>query len=368
MKYYIISGEASGDLHGSNLVMELKTKDPEAEIRAWGGDKMKDAGASIVKHYKDLAFMGFAEVLSNIKTILNNIKFCKKDILQFQPDAIIFIDYPGFNLRIAKWAHEQNFKTIYYISPQLWAWHASRAKQIKKHIDKMLVILPFEKDFYKKWNYEVEFVGHPLLDAINQEQTEDQFYEKNGLNEKHIIAILPGSRRQEIKRMLPIMVSISDQYPDYQFVVSGISQVEKSLYQPAIDKTLNIVFDQTYTLLQHAHAALVTSGTATLETALFEVPQVVCYKGGFVSYFIGKRLVDVPYISLVNLVLQEEVVKELIQNELTESNLKDALNKILDDKIRETCIEKYKQLKNLLGGPGASSRTAGAIIKYLHDN
>jgi lipid-A-disaccharide synthase len=364
MKYYIISGEASGDLHGSNLVRELKTKDPEAEIRAWGGDKMKDAGATIVKHYKDLAFMGFAEVLLNIKTILNNIKFCKKDILQFQPDAIIFIDYPGFNLRIAKWAHEQNFKTIYYISPQLWAWHASRAKQIKKHVDKMLVILPFEKDFYRKWDYEVEFVGHPLLDAINQRQGKERFIE----SDKPIIALLPGSRKQEIKRMLPIMVDLADQYPDYRFVVSGISQIEKALYQPAMDKKLNIVFDQTYDLLQHAHAAFVTSGTATLETALFEVPQVVCYKGGFVSYFIGKRLVDVPFISLVNLVMEEEVVKELIQSELTEKNLKNELDSILEGTNRKSCIEKYKQLKNNLGGTGASNRTAEAIVKYLHDN
>jgi lipid-A-disaccharide synthase len=368
MKYYIISGEASGDLHGSNLVKALLKHDPEAIIRAWGGDKMKEAGAEIIKHYKDLAFMGFMEVLLNIKTILNNIRFCKKDILQFQPDTIIFIDYPGFNLRIAKWAHEQNFKTIYYISPQLWAWHASRAKQIKKHIDKMLVILPFEKDFYKKWDYDVEFVGHPLMDAIDQQKKDEKFIQENQLKGKPIIALLPGSRKQEITRILPVMAGIAEHFPDFQFVVSGLSQVDEMLYQPAKDKHLEIVFDQTYDLLQHAHAALVTSGTATLETALFEVPQVVCYKGGAISYFIGRKLVDVPFISLVNLVMEEEVVKELIQDELNEKNLENELSKVLEGENRKTCIEKYKQLKSKLGGPGASNRTAEAIVKYLCDN
>lgn len=367
MKYYIIAGEASGDLHASNLIKHLKETDTNAEFRCWGGDLMQSQGATIVKHYRDLAFMGFAEVLMNIKTILQNLAFCKEDITQYQPDVIIFIDYPGFNLKIAEWAKAQKLKTFYYISPQIWAWKQNRVHKIKKCVDKMFVILPFEKDFYKKFDMEVDFVGHPLLDAIaNRNKLPfESFCKENGLSNKPIIALLPGSRKQEISKMLPILLSVVTKFSDYQFVIAGAPSQDKSVYESYLNKNVSIIENKTYQLLEQSSAALVTSGTATLETALFNVPQVVCYKGNKISFIIAKAIVKVKYISLVNLIMDNEVVTELIQEKLTSKNLTKELEKLLTPDNRTVITEKYSVLKQKLGGYGASKRTAQLMNKYL---
>lgn len=369
MKYYIIAGEASGDLHGSNLMKELYRVDSNAEIRFWGGDLMQQAGGTLVKHYRDLAFMGFAEVVQNLRTILGNIKFCKQDILSFKPDVIIFIDYPGFNMRIAKWARLQGFKTHYYISPQIWAWKENRIKAIKRDVDKMYIILPFEKDFYElKHQYPVEFVGHPLIDAIQNRKATDTEAFKNefGLDSRPVIALLPGSRKQEISKMLSVMLSVTDSFPDFQFVIAGAPSQEYDFYKQFLNnKNVHFISNRTYDLLSVAHAALVTSGTATLETALFKVPEVVCYKGSWVSYQIAKRIITLKYISLVNLIMDREVVKELIQDEFNTKNLKVELQKILDPAHREKLLKDYDLLEEKLGGAGASATTAGLIFKHL---
>ena len=369
MKYYIIAGEASGDLHGSNLMKSLLKEDPNAEIRFWGGDLMQSVGGTLVKHYRELAFMGFAEVILNLKTILNNIKFCKSDIAKFNPDVIIFIDYPGFNMRIAKWAKERGIKTHYYISPQIWAWKENRIKDIKRDFDKLYVILPFEKDFYeKKHHFPVEFVGHPLIDAIHTRKIIDgnQFRKENNLDEKPIIAILPGSRKQEISKMLSLMLSVVNDFQDYQFVIAGAPSQEYSFYQQFLKgKNIKFVANKTYDLLSNSHAALVTSGTATLETALFKVPEVVCYKGSWVSYQIAKRIITLKYISLVNLIMDEEVVTELIQNECNPIKIKAELTKILTENNREKLLEKYDELERKLGGIGASEKTAKLIVAEI---
>ncbi|GEC71026.1 lipid-A-disaccharide synthase [Flavobacterium flevense] len=370
MKYYIIAGEASGDLHGSNLMKAIFKEDSSAEIRFWGGDLMQNTGGTLVKHYRELAFMGFIEVLFNLKTILNNIKFCKEDIQQFQPDVIIFIDYPGFNMRIAQWAKEKGIKTHYYISPQIWAWKENRIKAIKRDVDKMYVILPFEKNFYEdKHHYPVDFVGHPLIDAIqNQKPIEPAtFRTENNLSEKPIIALLPGSRKQEITKMLSVMLSVVDDFPNYQFVIAGAPSQEFSFYENFITKkNIRFISNKTYDLLKIAHAALVTSGTATLETALFKVPEVVCYKGSWISYQIAKRIITLKYISLVNLIMDEEVVTELIQDNCNTKNIKKELTKILDSQYRQKLLAKYDILEQKLGGTGASEKTAQLIIAHLN--
>lgn len=366
MKYYIIAGEASGDLHGSNLIKALHKQDAAAVIRCWGGDKMEQAGSTLVKHYRDLAFMGFIEVLMNLRTILKNLSFCKKDILSFQPDVLILIDYPGFNLRIAEWAKQQHIKVVYYISPQVWAWKENRVKMMKQCIDKMLVILPFEQNYFQqKWNWQVEYVGHPLLEEVQhflRQQPARPFAEKP------IIALLPGSRKQELLKKLPVMLEVSRSYTDYQFIVAKAPAVPDEFYHSMLKDYTNVssVSNQTYALLQQSTAALVTSGTATLETALFEVPQVVCYKGNPVSYHIAKKLVRIPYISLVNLISGKEVVKELIQNELTPANLRDELTKLLPGSPgREAMIESYRQLKAKLAAGGDASSAAATQILHL---
>jgi lipid-A-disaccharide synthase len=348
---------------------ELYKQDPNADIRFWGGDLMQQAGGTLVKHYRDLAFMGFAEVLQNLKTILNNIKLCKKDILSFNPDVIIFIDYPGFNMRIAKWAKEKGYKTHYYISPQIWAWKESRIKAIKADVDKMYIILPFEKDFYeKKHNYAVEFVGHPLIDAIQNRTPTDieKFRKECNLDERPVIALLPGSRKQEIAKMLEEMLSVVDDFPDYQFVIAGAPSQEFEFYKQFLkNDRVHFISNKTYDLLSIAHAALVTSGTATLETALFKVPEVVCYKGNWISYQIAKRIITLKYISLVNLIMDKEVVKELIQDECNRKNIKTELSKILDPSYRQNLKNQYDILEEKLGGAGASKKTATLIINYL---
>ncbi|KQC31069.1 lipid-A-disaccharide synthase [Flagellimonas eckloniae] len=368
MKYYIIAGEASGDLHGSNLIKALKIEDEKAQIRCWGGDLMQKAGGELAKHYKDMAFMGFLEVLKNIPTIFKNIAFCKEDIQKFAPDLIIFIDFSGFNLRIAKWAKKNNFTTNYYISPQIWASREGRIEKIKRDIDAMYVILPFEKEFYeKKHNYPVHFVGHPLIDAIENTKIVDEptFRKENGLDSKKpLIALLPGSRKQEVQKMLHIMLSISDDFPNYQFVIAGAPSLPNDFYASFLkENNVGYVSNQTYSLLKHSHAALVTSGTATLETALFGIPQVVCYKGNWISYQIAKRIITLDFISLVNLIMDREVVKELIQSDLTTSNLKTELSKIIEGNDRDRILEDYKLLKNKLGGKGASQLAAKLIIE-----
>lgn len=401
MRYYIISGEASGDLHGSNLIRELMKKDAAADIRCWGGDKMQAAGATLVKHYKELAFMGFLEVIKNLRTILKNIKFCKEDILLYQPTTLILIDYPGFNLRIAKWAKARGIQVIYYISPQVWAWKENRVKLIKECVEKMLVILPFEKDFYKKWNYEVEYVGHPLVEVVDRfsslverdgvqaihnslndpnekrettnEKQETKNEKQSTINEKqetgNIIALLPGSRQQEILKKLPIMLEVAKYFPDHQFVVAKAPGLDDSFYASLLApyKNVSSVVNKTYELLVLSKAALVTSGTATLETALFGVPEVICYKGSAFSYQIAKRLIKIKFIGLVNLIMDKEVVKELIQDELTVENLKRELNMLLNDETKKQQLkEDYAALKTLLSQGGhASANAAESIYTYL---
>jgi lipid-A-disaccharide synthase len=372
MKYYIISGEASGDLHGSNLIKELKKRDTAADIRCWGGDKMQAAGATLVKHYKELAFMGFLEVIKNLGTILKNIKVCKEDILQYKPTALILIDYPGFNLRIAKWAKEQGIPVIYYISPQIWAWKENRVKLIKNCVDKMLVILPFEKEFYKKWNYEVEYVGHPLVEVVEEFLVSGSKYPESSIQNQvsgNTIALLPGSRQQEILKKLPIMLEVAKHFPDYRFVVAKAPGLDESFYAELLKPYSNVssVVNKTYELLVQSKAALVTSGTATLETALFAVPEVICYKGSAFSYQIAKRLIKIKFIGLVNLIMDKEVVKELIQDELTVENLKQELNLLLTDETKQKQLKTdYASLKNLLSKGGhASANAAESIYEYL---
>jgi lipid-A-disaccharide synthase len=361
MKYYIIAGEASGDLHGSHLIKEIRKLDPQASIRCWGGDKMEAAGGTLVKHYRDLAFMGFTEVVRNLFVILGNIKFCKRDIEHDKPDAVILINYSAFNLRIARFTHQKKYKTIFYIAPQVWAWKESRVKIIKKYVEKMIVILPFEKQFFKKWNYDVEYVGHPLVEVVENYKKEHDTIRQ----EPNIIALLPGSRRQEIQTKLPVMLEASRNFPQYTFVVAKAPSVEDDFYMTFLTPYSNVkvVSDGTYSLLMQARAALVTSGTATLETALFGVPEIVCYKAGTLSYQIAKRLVKLKYICLVNLIMDKEVVKELIQNELTSENITRELKGILFDTLKRERIETdYVALRNLLSKGGDASANAAKII------
>lgn len=371
MNYYVIAGEASGDLHGSNLIRNLRDCDANAQIRAWGGDKMERAGAQLAMHYRDLDFMGFWEVLMNLRTILKNLRFCKQDILEHRPDALILIDYPGFNLRIAEFAHEQGIKVIYYISPQVWAWKENRVKKIKKCVDKMLVILPFEKEFFAKHNFPVEFVGHPLLDAIGKRPEPDFLLRKGQLGLKphaEVIALLPGSRKQEIKTMLPLMLEALRDFSHQKVIAVAPSQSPEFYEQlTSAYQDVYLVENQTYELLEIAQAALVTSGTATLETALFKVPEVVCYKGSAVSYAIARRLVKVSYISLVNLIMDREVVKELIQDELTVENIRREVEKCLHPAEAEYFENSYNELIEKLGGEGASAKAAELIYKELEE-
>ncbi|MCZ8089397.1 lipid-A-disaccharide synthase [Flavobacterium sp.] len=369
MKYYIIAGEASGDLHGSNLMRALYQEDTNADIRFWGGDLMREVGGTLVKHYRDLAFMGFAEVVMNLKTILNNIKFCKNDIEKFNPDVIIFIDYPGFNMRIARWAKQKGIKTHYYIAPQIWAWKENRIKAIKRDFDKLFVILPFEKDFFEvKHNFPVDFVGHPLIDAIhNRKKTDEiQFKKENNLDEKPIIALLPGSRKQEISKMLSVMLSVVNDFTDYQFVIAGAPSQEFEFYKQFLTtQNVKFVSNKTYDLLSISTAALVTSGTATLETALFKVPEVVCYKGNWISYQIAKRIITLKYISLVNLIMDKQVVTELIQDDCNPKRIKEELAKLLEIDHRNHVLVEYDILESKLGGIGASQKTAQLIVKEI---
>lgn len=372
MKYYIIAGEASGDLHASNLMRALKTEDPQAEFRCWGGDLMQEAGGTVVKHYRDLAFMGFLEVALNIRTILRNFRFCEKDMISWKPDVVILVDYPGFNLRMARFACAHGFRVFYYISPQLWAWRSSRVKKIKRYVERMFVILPFEQEFYRKYGYEVDFVGHPLPDAIDHETTnasgtgEDLTALSGG---RPVIALLPGSREQEISAILQIMLKVIPEFPEYSFIIGAAPAIPASFYRSlTAGYDVKLVEGRTHDLLRIAVAALVTSGTATLETALFRVPQVVCYKGSALSFWIARQVVNVRFISLVNLIMDRETVKELIQHEFTPRRLTTELQHILEEDQRSRILADYARLAEILGGKGASARAARLMVQYLQAN
>ena len=374
MKYYIIAGEASGDLHGSNLIKELKIINPSSTFRCWGGDLMKSQCNKLVMHYDDFSYMGFLEVIVNAKKILSYISLCKKDIEEYNPDVIIYIDYPGFNMKIAEWAKRKNFINHFYISPKVWVWKEYRVKKIKRVIDKMYVILPFEEGFYiNKHNYKVDFVGHPLLDAIDNQKefNRQEFLAKNKLSSKPVIALLPGSRNQEIIKLLPLMLDVVSNFKDYQIIIAGAPNKSINYYEKIIlsnkesRSSIKVICNQTYDILRISSAAIVTSGTATLETALFKVPQVVCYKTSMISYLIGRLLIhNLKFISLVNIILDKHVVKELIQNNCNKDNLVIELQKILNKSDRSLMLKEYELLHKKLGGKGASKKTAELISKY----
>jgi lipid-A-disaccharide synthase len=358
MKYYIIAGEASGDLHGSNLIREIKKLDTGAEFRAWGGDKMLEAGAHVIKHFKDHNYMGFAEVIVHLRKIIENFRFCKRDILNYQPDALILIDFPGFNLRMATWAKKQGIRVIYYISPQIWAWKTSRVHTIKRVVDRMITILPFEQEFYQKFNIDVDYVGHPLLDTI-------QLKHDSKPEDNNIITLLPGSRKQEIKRMLPVMVSLAERFPEYRFVIAGVGNIEIEYYRRFCNQRIEIVYNQLFSLLSSSKAAIVTSGTATLETALYNVPLTVCYKSTPLSYHIAKRLIRVPYISLVNLIMNKPLVRELIQHDMNAESLGNELHKLLHNiDYRSAMLNGFTELRELLGNKGASKKAAIIVTGF----
>jgi lipid-A-disaccharide synthase len=366
MKYYLVAGEASGDLHGANLMKALKELDHAAEFRFFGGDLMQAEGGTLVKHYADMAFMGFVEVAVNLRTILKNLKLCKQDISQYQPDVLVLIDFPGFNLKIAEYAKTKGMHVYYYISPKVWAWNQKRVLKIKKIVDHLFCILPFEVEFYKSWGMEVDYVGNPLLDAVTAFKPEPDFLQQHQLSGKKIIALLPGSRKQEISYLLPEMLGVTEQFPEYQFVIAGAPSFNADFYfQFLKDKNIPVLFNATYDLLTHAHAAVVASGTATLETALFNVPQVVIYKGNAVTIAIARVLVKLEFISLVNLIMDSGIVKELLQEDCTAFKITAELNKIANDEIyRENMLTNYDKLDERMGKPGASAKTAGLIIKY----
>jgi lipid-A-disaccharide synthase len=370
MKYYLIAGEASGDLHGSKLMQGLKTSDPEAEFRYFGGDLMAAEGGTLVRHYRQTAVMGLFKVIFNLRKISGNMRFCKQDVAAYQPDALILIDYSGFNLRIAKFARPSGFRVIYYISPKVWVWDRKRVHTIRKNVDRMYVILPFEVDFYQQYNYSVEYVGNPIVDAVEEGRANGadrtEFCSRNGLDDRPIIALLGGSRKEEIKHCLPEMLAVINQFPGYRFVIAGAPAISPEYYARFTGESdVDIVFDQTYDLLMHAVAAVVTSGTATLETALFGVPEVVIYKMGELTYQIGRHFVKPKYFSLVNLILDREVVKELLQYRLRKK-IANELHRILEDEIyRMVMLDNYRKLRNRLGEAGAYHRLAGSIAKYV---
>jgi lipid-A-disaccharide synthase len=366
MKYYLVAGEASGDLHGANLMKALKEKDSQCQFRFFGGDLMLAEGGELAKHYAEMAFMGFAEVVINLRTIAKNLKACKNDIAAWQPDVLILIDFPGFNLKIAEFGKANGILVCYYISPKVWAWNQKRVLKIKRIVDHLFCILPFEVDFYKKWGMQVDYVGNPLLDAVAAFKPDADFYQHHQLNDKKIIALLPGSRKQEISRLLPDMIAVAEKWPDYQFVVAGAPSFDAAYYDQYIeDSGIKVLFNSTYDLLNHAHAAIVASGTATLETALFDVPQIVVYKGNSISVSIAKAVVKVRFASLVNLIMDDEVVRELIQQDCTPQNISDELELILNNRVyRDKMLGNYKELHERMGKPGASGKTASLIIQY----
>ena len=365
MRYYIIAGEASGDLHGSNLIKAIKAKDPHAVIQCWGGDLMEAAGGKLVKHYRTLAFMGFVEVLLNIRTILSNIKFCKKEIETFKPDVLICIDYPGFNLRIAKWAKSKGLKVVYFIAPQVWAWKENRVPAMRASIDRLLCILPFEKQYFKdRWNWEVDYIGHPLMQVL--ESQNNLAHPLPQIADEKIRGLLPGSRKQEIIKKLPKMLSVVDAFPAYHFAIAQAPGLDDDWFSSLVpaNKNVHIVKGNTYALLHHSVAALVTSGTATLETALLGVPEIVCYKGNPITLALAKRFVKIKFIALVNLIMNKEVVKELIQEDLNKKNLVQELSLLLEDENKKAQIKAdYQMLKEQLYTGQSATDVAAEIIQ-----
>jgi lipid-A-disaccharide synthase len=377
MKYYLIAGEASGDLHGSNLMKELKLADANSEFRFFGGDLMQTIGGELVKHYRDMAFMGFVNVILNLKTINRNLKFCKTDLLNFKPDVLILIDYPGFNLRIAEFAKQNNIKVFYYISPKVWAWKANRVKKIKQVVDEMFTIFPFETEFFKKHNFDVHYVGNPLLDSISEFSKKallkTEFLKKNELDSRQIVALLAGSRVQEINNTLPLMVEISKLFPAFQFVVAGVRSIDIELYKKYLSgSSVELIFDQTYDLLNNAHTALVASGTAALETAFFDVPQTVIYKmeGGWpVDIVMRNFVLKTVGVALPNIIMNRIIVSEYIQMKMTLKNVKAEMEKLLyDENYRQKILEDYKRLQELMGEPGSSKRAAQKMVELLSHN
>lgn len=369
-RYYIIAGERSGDLHASNLIKAIKTYDPNGEFRGFGGDYMQQAGAQLTVHYRELAFMGFAEVLANINKIRRNIRICKEDIQSFKPDVIILVDYGGFNTRIAKFAKAQGFRVFYYITPKVWAWNQSRALTLKANVDRMFVILPFEKVFYKKYGWEVDYVGNPVLDAVKAHVRDEKFAEKNQFDKtRPIVALLPGSRKQELKNVIPVMAAVAAKLPDIQFGVAVVSNLDRELYGTLSGMpNVRFILEDTYNLLNNASAAIVTSGTATLETALLKVPQVVIYKTSTISYAIARSFIKVPFISLVNLVAGKEVVKEMIQHHMNPDAITEELKNILNnDEYRNRMLQAYEQIYNRLDVGSASENAAKLMVKYLKE-
>jgi lipid-A-disaccharide synthase len=373
MKYYLIAGEASGDLHGSNLMHELKKADPSAQFRCLGGDLMEAEGGQLVKNFREMAYMGILNVVLNIRTIARNMRYCQNDILEYHPDVLILIDYPGFNLRMAKFAKQNNIRVFYYISPKIWAWKEYRVKKIKAYVDEMFAILPFETEFYKKHNFTVHYVGNPTMDAVEKFHrtpvTREEFLSKNNLDSRPVVALLAGSRKQEIKNMLPVMKKAAACYPEFQFVVAGVHFVEPGLYQKILKSSVPVIYNQTYDLLQNSHTALVSSGTATLETALFEVPQAVLYKveGGWLIQIIMKQFfLKIKWASLPNLILNKEAIKEFIQVDMTFKNVKEELHRLFyEEGYREKIIDDYKRLKKQLGQHGSSGRAASLMVHML---
>ncbi len=377
MKYYLIAGEASGDLHGSNLLKALNEEDTNAKFRFFGGDLMHAVGGTLVKHYREMAFMGFVNVVLNLKTIGRNLTFCKKDILQYQPDVLILIDYPGFNLRIAEFAKKNNIKVFYYISPKVWAWKKSRVKRIKAFVDEMFTIFPFETEFYQKYGMNVHYVGNPLMDSLAEFKknalSKEEFQQKNSLDDRPVVALLAGSRVQEIKRTLPLMIRIAELYPDFQFVIAGVESVDNELYQGYLEGSkVKIIYNQTYDLLNNSHTALVASGTAALETALFDIPQTVIYKvegGWFVDFIFRNIIFTMAGVSLPNIIMDREIVREYIQMKMTFKNVNDEMQKLLfDQSYREKIKTDYYRLKELMGEPGSSKRAAKKMFNLLNNN
>ncbi|MCG8340687.1 MAG: lipid-A-disaccharide synthase [Cytophagales bacterium] len=367
MRYYIIAGEKSGDIHGGNLIQALKKEDPQADIRCWGGECMEKAGGKLVVHYCNLAFMGF---VLNLRKIFKYFHRCKKDLLAYQPDVLILIDYGGFNMWMARFAKQHHIKTFYYISPKVWAWNQSRAYKVKAYVDRMFTILPFEKDFYKKYDYEVDFVGNPLVDEVNRHTINPNFLVENKLEGKPVIALLPGSRLQEVKKILPVMLSIVPTFQDYHFAVAAVKNLPAELYKAA-ERTpgVQVIYEQTYDLLAHAYAAVVTSGTATLETALFEVPQVVGYITGKINYLLSRLFIKLNYVSLVNIVAGKEVVKELLQHDFNTNDLTEELKQLTENVAsRSLQIKNYQKIKQMIGNDHASEKTAKLMVKYLKNS
>ncbi len=377
MKYYIIAGEPSGDLHASNLMKALKKEDTNSHFRFWGGDLMKNVGGELVRHYSETAYMGIKEVLVNLGKIKANFKLCKSDLLNYQPDVLILVDYPGFNLRMAEFAHKKGIKVFYYISPKIWAWNTKRVKKIKAYVDKMYTILPFETDFFKKYHIPIDYVGNPVLDAIenrpNKNENIDSFKKRNNLDNRPIVALLAGSRKQELSNVLPTMIEMIDHFPKYQFIIAGAPSFTIADYTPFIkDKDVKVLFHQTYEIAQQAHGALVTSGTATLETALLNCPQIVCYKmwgGKTITKLVKKFILKVKHISLVNLILNCEGVKELVQDELNFTNVKNELNLLLNNQdYRINIFNHYNNLHSIMGKSGSSKRAAHLMVNELKLN